>query len=148
MIQDETIIREIKKDDLEKGFLDTLDALVKTSGLGLDQAKQIFHQISSNPNHKIFVAEYNNKIVGSITLLVEQKFIHHGGVVSHIEDCVIAQDMQNKNIGKKLVTYALDYSKKQGCYKTILNCTDKIVGFYLKTGFKIKTQGMRYDHVK
>jgi len=74
-------IREIEKSDLEKGFLESLDSLRLASDLGLDKAREVFDKIKSNPNHKIFVAQVGEKIVGSTTLFIEPKFIHHGGLV-------------------------------------------------------------------
>ena len=82
-------IREIEEDDLEKGFLETLDFLRNTSDLDKNKAKEILKKIKQNPNHIIHVAIDNKKIVGSTTLFIEQKFIHDGGLVGHIEDVVV-----------------------------------------------------------
>jgi glucosamine-phosphate N-acetyltransferase len=140
-------IREIKKVDLEKGFLESLDSLRKASDLGQAKARKIFEKIKSNPEHKIFVAELEERIVGSTTLFIEPKFIHNGGFVGHIEDVVVAKKFQGKGIGEKLIQTALEYAKKNGCYKTILDCTDDIKPFYEKIGFKKHSNSMRFDHI-
>jgi glucosamine-phosphate N-acetyltransferase len=142
----EIIIREIEEDDLEKGFLETLDFLRNASNLDKNKAKEILKKIKQNTNHIIYVAIDNKKIVGSTTLLIEQKFIHDGGLVGHIEDVVVRKDYEGKGIGIKLVTSLLERAKEKNCYKTILDCKDDVKQFYERIGFKRESNGMRYDH--
>ena len=142
----EIIIREIEEDDLEKGFLETLDFLRNASDLDKNKANEILKKIKQNPNHIIHVAIDNKKIVGSTTLLIEQKFIHNGGLVGHIEDVVVRKDYEGKGIGIKLVTSLLERAKEKNCYKTILDCKDDVKQFYERIGFKHESNGMRYDH--
>jgi glucosamine-phosphate N-acetyltransferase len=143
----EIIIREIEEDDLEKGFLETLDFLRNTGDLDKNKANEILKKIKQNPNHIIHVAIDNKKIVGSTTLLIEQKFIHNGGLVGHIEDVVVRKDYEGKGIGIKLVTSLLERAKEKNCYKTILDCKDDVKQFYEKIGFKRESNCMRYDHI-
>jgi len=142
----EIIIREIEEDDLEKGFLETLDFLRNTGDLDKNKANEILKKIKQNPNHIIHVAIDNKKIVGSTTLLIEQKFIHNGGLVGHIEDVVVRKDYEGKGIGIKLVTSLLERAKEKNCYKTILDCKDDVKQFYERIGFKHESNSMRYDH--
>ena len=142
----EIIIREIEEDDLEKGFLETLDFLRNASNLDKNKAKEILKKIKQNTNHIIHVAIDNKKIVGSTTLLIEQKFIHDGGLVGHIEDVVVRKDYERKGIGIKLVTSMLERAKEKNCYKTILDCKDDVKQFYERIGFKRESNCMRYDH--
>jgi glucosamine-phosphate N-acetyltransferase len=142
----EIIIREIEENDLEKGFLETLDFLRKASDIDKNKAKEILEKIKQNPDHIIHVAVDGNKIVGSTTLLVEQKFIHDGGLVGHIEDVVVRKDYEGKGIGIKLVMSMLERAKEKNCYKTILDCKDNVKQFYERIGFKRESNDMRYDH--
>ena len=139
-------IREIEEDDIEKGFLETLDFLRNASGLDKNKTKEILKKIKQNPDHIIHVAIGDKKIVGSTTLFIEQKFIHDGGLVGHIEDVVVRKDYEDQGIGMKLVISLLDVAKQKKCYKTILNCEDNLRPFYEKIGFKKATNEMRYDH--
>ena len=139
-------IREIEEGDLEKGFLETLDFLRNASDLDKNKANEILKKIKQNPNHIIYVAIDNKKIVGSTTLLIERKFIHDGGLVGHIEDVVVRKDYEGKGIGIKLVTSMLERAKEKNCYKTILDCKDDVKKFYERIGFKHESNGMRYDH--
>ena len=142
----ELIIRKIIESDLENGFLESLDNLRQTSNLEQNSVKNILKKILENENHIIHVAELDGKIVGSTTLLIEQKFIHEGGIVGHIEDVVVKKEFEGQGIGMKLVLSLLDIAKKRECYKTILNCEDSLKSFYEKVGFKHKSNEMRFDH--
>ena len=142
----EIIIRNISESDLENGFLESLDNLRQTSNLEQNSVRNILKKILENENHIIHVAELNGKIVGSTTLLIEQKFIHEGGFVGHIEDVVVNKEFEGRGIGMKLVLSLLGVAKEKKCYKTILNCEDKLLPFYEKIGFKQKSTEMRFDH--
>ena len=139
-------IREIEEDDLEKGFLETLDFLRNASGLDKNKAKEILKKIKQNPNHIIHVAELDGNIVGSATLLIEQKFIHRGGLVGHIEDVVVKEGFERRQIGRLIIESLLEESRKRGCYKTILDCKDDVKEFYQKIGFNHESNEMRFDH--
>jgi len=142
----ELIIRKIIESDLENGFLESLDDLKQASDLDLNTAKKIIKKILDDENHIIHVAEMNGMIVGSTTLLIEQKFIHKGGLVGHIEDVVVKKEFEGQGIGMRLVKSLLDVAKQKKCYKTILNCKDDLRPFYTKMGFNQATNEMRYDH--
>ena len=142
----EVTVRELQKDDLFNGFLTSLDSLRQASDIEKNIAEKIFEKINNNPDHIIAVAEKDQKVVGSATLLLETKFIHNGGVVGHIEDVVVDKNFQGQKIGEKIIKYLLDVAKNQGCYKTILDCTDEVKPFYEKLGFKHNANALRFDH--
>ncbi|MGY5150442.1 MAG: GNAT family N-acetyltransferase [Candidatus Nitrosopumilus sp. bin_68KS] len=139
-------IRELRKEDIQNGFLTSLDSLRRASGIDTDKAIKIFEKINSNPDYIIAVAELGGEIVGSTTLLIEQKFIHNGGLVGHIEDVVVNKDFQGQKIGEKIMKYLLEIAKSRGCYKTILDCTDDVKPFYEKLGFKHVGNELRLDN--
>ena len=139
-------IREIIETDIENGFLETLDSLRKTSDLDKKIGKDILKKIISNPDHIIHVAEENGKIIGSTTLFIEQKFIHNGGKVGHIEDVVVSKEYEGRGIGIKLVNSLLEKARMMNCYKTILDCQDELIPFYERIGFKQESNQMRYNH--
>ena len=123
-------IRVIVESDIENGFLESLDNLKTASNLNRKTATDILKKIIANPDHIIHVAEINGKIIGSTTLLIEQKFIHDGGKVGHIEDVVVSKEFEGKGIGMKLVISLLEKAKSMNCYKTILDCKDELIPFY------------------
>jgi len=139
------VVRELEEGDLERGFLETLDHL-RSVNLDIRKVKDIFKKIKSNPYYRIFVAvNENRKIIGSTTLLIEQKFIHEGGLVGHIEDVVTHKDFRSMGVGKALMQKAIDAAKDAGCYKVILNCSDENFPFYEKLGFRKHGREMRLD---
>ena len=144
----EVIIREIRKEDLWNGFLTSLDSLRKASDIENGKAEEIFEKIQKNPDYIIAVAENEGKIIGSATLLLEQKFIHKGGIIGHIEDVVVDKNYQGKKVGEKIIKYLLEKSKNKGCYKTILDCSDDVKPFYEKLGFKHNANALRFDHAE
>jgi|TARA_B110001454_G_scaffold125792_1_gene117363 glucosamine-phosphate N-acetyltransferase len=139
-------IREIIETDIENGFLETLDSLRKASDLDKEIGKDILRKIISNPGHIIDVVEENGKIIGSATLFIEQKFIHNGGKVGHIEDVVVSKEYEGRGIGIKLVTSLLEKAKAMNCYKTILDCKSELIPFYERIGFKQEANQMRYNY--
>jgi glucosamine-phosphate N-acetyltransferase len=94
----------------------------------------------------IFVAvDKSGKVIGSITLLLEQKYIHDGGKVGHIEDVVTRKGYAGKGIGSALVNKCINLAKEEKCYKMILDCSPTNILFYKKAGFREHEISMRYD---
>lgn len=143
-------VREISVTDLQRGFFETLSNLTEVGKISEDHqnAKKILHEITSDPSYKIFVAvKKDGEIVGSNTLLIEQKFIHNGGKVGHIEDVVTKKGYEGMGIGTALVGGSLRFARQMKCYKVILDCSEENVPFYKKIGFKDYGASMRYDFI-
>jgi glucosamine-phosphate N-acetyltransferase len=142
-------VREIRLSDLAKGYFSTLKNLSELGGIeeNVEKAGKIFNDISTNPLHKIFVAvdKHTSEVIGSTTLLIEQKFIHSGGRAGHIEDVVTRKGFEGLGIGSALINHALYSAKAVGCYKVVLDCSDTNIGFYKKAGFKAHETSMRFD---
>jgi glucosamine-phosphate N-acetyltransferase len=139
-------IRKLQEKDLLNGFLESLDSLRKASNLSPKKAKMIFRKMKSIPDHVIYVAVQDSKIIGAATIFVEPKFIHSGGKVGHIEDVAVSKKHQGEGIGLKLIKALIQYAEKKGCYKTVLDCTDEVMPFYKKLGFIDHSNAMRFDH--
>jgi len=146
-------IRPIKKEDLYNGFLKTLDNLRKPKTLksnhDLDpkRAYEIFSQIDQNPNHFTYVA-VNEKdgVFSTVTLFIENKFIHEGENVGHIEDVVTRENFGGRGASKSILQELLKIAKEHNCYKTILNCDEELIEFYKKIGFERAHNEMRFNH--
>ena len=83
-------------------------------------------------NTHIYVIMNDKQVIGSGTLLIEQKIIHNYGKVGHIEDIVIDNNMRGQGLGKKIINYLISKAKIYNCYKIILGCDDSKVDFYKK----------------
>ena len=89
-------------------------------------------------NHHILFYTKGDKIIGAITLLIEQKIIHNGKCVGHIEDFAVLEEYRSLGIGSLLLEHAIILSRQNNCYKCILDCSPSIEGYYLKKGFANK----------
>jgi glucosamine-phosphate N-acetyltransferase len=141
-------VREISEADLKKGFLETLSNLAEIGMIKNEQgtAKKVLQQVMSSPFYKIFVAaKTDGEIIGSITLLIEQKFIHNGGKVGHIEDVVTKNGYEGMGVGRAIVAKALAFAAEMKCYKVILDCSENNAQFYRRVGFKEHGLSMRHD---
>jgi len=155
------VLGELQREDLDRGFLETLDSLIAGTSKRLDrsEAKRIFQEIESNPLHKVFVVYslgetkvnrgYSNPIdnkkmiVGTTTLLVEPKFIFGGGRVGHIEDVSVRREFQGLGIGGWLVEHATKVAESaMGCVKIVLDCSNETVPFYQKLGYSYQDNCM------
>jgi glucosamine-phosphate N-acetyltransferase len=113
--------------------------------LNYENFNDILKKILQNNNHNIFLyIDDTNNILGAITLLTEQKFIHNGKCVAHIEDFVVKKEYRSQNIGKDLMNYAINYAKQNNCYKIILDTDTKLVNYYSNYGFVNKGVYMGY----
>jgi glucosamine-phosphate N-acetyltransferase len=136
-------IGDLHERDLSRGFLETLQSLAEVD-LTPDAALHVFHQRLRAGAHT-YVARIGDKTVGSVTILVEYKFIHRGSRAAHLEDVAVHRDYQKLGIGAALVRHAIDEARRLGCYKVILNCFDKLIPFYARFGFRRQDNGMRLN---
>ncbi|KAF9429414.1 Glucosamine-phosphate N-acetyltransferase-like protein [Entomortierella beljakovae] len=90
---------------------------------------------SSTPH---LVTPGRGKIVAAGTVFVERKFIHELGLVGHIEDIAVSADQQGKKLGLRIIETLKAIGQQAGCYKVILDCSEKNVPFYEKCGFERK----------
>jgi glucosamine-phosphate N-acetyltransferase len=142
------VVREIVQEDLNRGFLESLDNLIPgTSELKNERTQQLMNEIQSNPLHRIFVASKpkgnEEQVVGTTTLLVEPKFIFKGGRVGHIEDVSVRKGFERMGIGAKLVRHADKVAKAMGCTKLVLDCSDQNIRFYEKLGYTYQDNCMK-----
>ena len=136
-------LRELTALDLQEGFLETLAGLAQVD-LTPDEAREVFRARLRLGIHT-YVAVAQDRIVGTLTLLAEQKFIHHGGLCGHIEDVSVHPEFKQHGIGSALVRHALEEARRLGCYKVILDCFENLVPFYQRLGFRSYNVGMRID---
>lgn len=140
-------VKELENHDLINSFFDTLSNLTEIGKDVYDKefSQKIFEKIRKSDNIKIFVAIKDTDIVGSITAIIEQKFIHNGGRICHIEDVVTRKGFEKLGIGSILVEKVLELAIQEKCYKVILNCSEYNSKFYEKLGFYKHSIGMRYN---
>jgi len=127
------IFRELQKTD----FQNYLFLINKFRNVGVYVKKDKFEQIYDKIFQvgKIFVCELDNKLVASVTVIIEQKFIHKLSKYGHIEDVIVLPEYRGKKIGEKIIEYVVNFCKNENVYKMVLNCDDKLFKFYNKNNF-------------
>ena len=139
-------IQSIKKLDISEQFFNNYINLIKTfrvTNITFNNFIEIINELPNN--HDIFVLLKDNyEIVGTITTIIERKIINNGKCVCHIEDLIIYPHHKGKNYGTQLLEFTKIYSRENGCYKIILNCSLDISNFYLKNNFKQNNVEMSY----
>jgi glucosamine-phosphate N-acetyltransferase len=141
-MNEDYVLKELDVNDYNKDYFELLSQLTIAPKPSYNEWVERIDQIYSNGLYKIYAIEYENRIVGTITIVVELKFIRGLGKIGHIEDFVIDQYHRNKKLGAKLVNKAIEFCKSINCYKVILDSSDEVKGFYEKMGFKAKANNM------
>ena len=129
------IIRELDKNDYYMGYLELLSQLTDCPNVSYFEFCRQLLRMMNNKYHKIFVIEEKNKIIGSITCIIELKIIHGLKNVGHIEDLVIDKNERGNDFGGKLIDLCINFCENNNCYKIILDCNDKYKKYYEKKGF-------------
>lgn len=82
-------------------------------------------------NHEYFTIaicdDTQDKIVAAGTIFIERKFVHHNGLVGHIEDIAVDSNQQGKKLGLRIIQALKYIGAKAGCYKVILDCSAKVI---------------------
>lgn len=96
----------------------------------------IFINTVLNDNHIIMVLEdENEKLIGTGTILIEEKLTYGGCRMGHIENILIDEKYRRNGYGEQLVNKLLEISKGKKCYRVDLNCNSELEEFYKKNGF-------------
>ncbi|MDP3990746.1 MAG: GNAT family N-acetyltransferase [Candidatus Nealsonbacteria bacterium] len=140
---EEIIVRQLRVKDLEKGFLETLDRLIPIGGLSIKKAKHIFRKITLNPVYWTIVAEKNNMVVGTATVLFQQEFFGNGTFMAHVENVVVHEKCSGQGIATMLMQAVDQEIRKRNCFRVVLNCSDDNISFYEKLGYERKGNEMR-----
>ena len=141
-------IKELSGEDIKTQFdslKDTLKNLREVGNLSVTDAIKLLFEINSQKGHVYIAQREDGEIIGTGTLLIEQKFIRQGGKVGHIEDVATKEGYEGKGVGKSITTKLIEEARRYGCYKVILDCSEKNVPFYEKTGFHRYEVCMRLD---
>lgn len=93
---------------------------------------------------EIYVARLDNKIVGSIKVFYEQKFINNCALYAHIEDVIVDANLRHLKIGSQLLDYVKIKAKEKSCFKCTLVCSKEVSNFYLKNNFENRGINMSF----
>ncbi len=141
-------IQRLQKEDYHTNYFSLLRQLSS-----LNDERVTFEDFSQfvdslHEHHQIWVIKdiQRNYIIGTGTLLIEQKIIRDMGKVGHIEDIIIDHHSRGHQYGLMIVNHLKNIALKRGCYKTILDCQEYLEYFYKKNGFSKKGIQMSIYH--
>ena len=132
------VIKYLEKKDFDVNYFHLLGQLttIDPHKITEEDFNKFIDKLNENHFIKVIKTTSTNKIIGSITILKEEKIIHNFGKVGHIEDVVVDSSFRGFGLGKKLIDIALE--EMNDCYKVILDCSAHNVAFYEKCGFENK----------
>ena len=132
-------IREAMESDLARIlFIYRESGLDSRRSLELHEAQTLFLKMASYPRYKVYVAEAESEILGTFALLVMDNLVNGGIPSGIVEDVAVARKAQGKGVGRKMMRFALEECRRQGCYKMLLSSNEKRVEahrFYEALGF-------------
>jgi len=138
-------LRPLASTDYKRGHLNILSVLTVVSDPGEAAWVAQFNAFRSAPNTYysiVIVDKQTDRIVAVGTVFIERKFLRGLGSVGHIEDIAVDEKQQGKKLGLRIIQALTAISENSGCYKTILNCSDKNIPFYQKCGYEKKENEM------
>lgn len=113
-------VEELKKEDFEK----------YKSFLKSDFTNENFCKLIDSEFYNFFVVRDGENIVGSVTILLEQKLTHSGCMVSHVENLEVSETYRRLGVGNALFEHCRLFAKENGCYRLNLSCKEELCNFY------------------
>ena len=93
---------------------------------------------------EIYVAKVDNIIIGSVTVIYEQKIINNFAIYAHVEDLIVDERHRHLKIGSGLLDYVKKMCIEKKCFKCTLVCNKNVSLFYLKNNFEDRGINMSF----
>lgn len=127
-------IIELGLDDINRVF--ELSNQLENNSLTFEQFKPCYYEIVSLNNHIIYGIKLD-EIVGYIHLRLERQ-LHHASLVVEVLELIIDHKHRSKHLGKRLLDFAVNYSKSIGASHIELTTNvvrERAHQFYIREGF-------------
>lgn len=134
-------IRQASKADLIEVF--TLICDLENTKVDFSKFEKIYYNNLSNTNIYYYVYEMNKKIVGFISLHI-QELLHHSAKIGEIQELIVLESVRGKGIGTKLFEKVKEIGRDTDCLQIEVCCNQSRIyshEFYLD-------QGMTNNHYK
>lgn len=126
----------------------------REAGQDMEPYERAFDAIDADPRHLLVVGELvpHGEAAGAVVATFQLSFLpgisRHGAWRSQIEGVRVATSLRSLGLGKLMVEWAIDESRRRGCALLQLT-THKSRGaahrFYERLGFKASHEGMKLD---
>ncbi|XP_054257663.1 probable glucosamine 6-phosphate N-acetyltransferase isoform X3 [Macrosteles quadrilineatus] len=145
------VIRPLQSSDFNLGYINLLAQLTCTGDISRKEFTDRFQSMVRCPNtYYITVVEdvTTCQIVGSASLVLEQKFIHKCALRGRVEDVVVSDQYRGKQLGKLLMATMVLLAEHLGVYKLTLDCRDHMVPFYQTFGYDKEPGNSNYMQIR
>lgn len=129
--------RFLRESDYDRGFIDVLSHLTNVGRWDPKKWKQHFARYEEDDRRLTVVAHCAapDLIVGTASMILEEKFIHGGRLLAHLEDVVVLPTSRRQNVATTLVQTLVDWARNREVYKIRLTCKAENVTVYESMGF-------------
>ncbi len=83
----------------------------------------VFAEIRADPRQKLFVAEVQGEVVGTIELLIVPNLSHNGTPFAFLENLIVTEKHRRRGLGRMLLEHAVELARESGCHMVEL-CSD------------------------
>lgn len=104
--------------------------------------KEDLENVVSSPNNYLFVAEEENEIIGTLTLVFYRV---PSGIKAWIEDVIVSDKARGKGVATALIWHAINIARENKAQKVDLSSSpwrEAANNLYLKLGFEKRDSNM------
>ena len=106
----------------------------------------VFAEIRADRRQKLFVAELQGEVVGTIVLLVVPNLSHNGTPWAFLENLIVTEKHRRRGLGRMLLEHAVELARRSGCHMVEL-CSDvrrrEAHALYSSMGFEAQAHCFR-----
>ena len=108
-------IRELIPEDFKicTGYFETLSNLRPSETIPTEKAMELLRTMNNSNIHVFVAVESKTNIVGTLSVVLEQKMIRGGVISAHIEEVVIHHHYQRLGIASQLLQRAIEFAKEK-----------------------------------
>lgn len=107
-----------------------------------------FDAIAAAPHERLIVAEQHGRVVGTMQLSLLPGLLDRGAWRGQIEAVRVADDLRSAGIGARMIDWALDWFRANGCYRAQLtsnNDRTRAHRFYERLGWTKSHAGFKIE---
>lgn len=132
------VVREAWPEDLPV-VLSLYAGMDGGSHIPVEEAEAIFDQMRAYPDFRLYVAEFEGRVIGTFTLLVVRNINHMGSNSAIVESVVVDESLRGRGIGRIMMQFARERCRERDCYKLALSSNlrrERAHAFYEGLGFE------------
>jgi len=142
-------IRSARQDDVPAVVaMYNLSKGISAATFDVKTVSNIFAKVQKHPNFHVYIAEINEKVVGTFMLVVMAD--PGPGDLPHgvIENVAVHKRFQRQGIGKRMMQFAMEKCKEAGCRELRFSTNDRnaeVSRLFATLGFEQHGYGYVFD---